>query len=406
MCAEAAVGFFRHGTEILLYRNGASPASLWRTVSVPVDGSRTGSIPERLASATGRPDAVTLRRHAAPITVGNGTDRRIHPFLFECDTREVTVGPSDAAHEWVQPPTLLDRKTESGLFEAYLAVAPSVRTVREDTDHGAAYLSLRALEVLRDRAAAAGEGGNTYDSVAETARRLRRARPSMGVIGVRIDRVMASADRTPESVRNLAIAACSNAVDADRAAAERAASLLGDRVLTLSRSGTVESALEAADLRSVFVAESRPGREGIGAAERLAGGGLDVTVLADAAIEGLVAGGEIDTVLVGADTVLEDGSVVNKVGSRTAMGAATESGIDGYAVCSRDKIVPETTFDPEPGPADAIYEGAADLAVHNPTFERVPPEMVSAVVTEAGVYGPEEIDQIAREHGTYRDWEA
>ncbi len=404
MGTETAVGFFRHGVEILLSRNEGVSPSPWWTVSVSVEDGRAGSVPERLTSIAGRPDATLLRR-VEPLPAGDDTDRRIRPFLFECDTRDVTVGPPDAVHEWTQPPALFDRDTEPWLWDAYLAVAPSVRTVREDTDHGAAFLSLRALEVLRDRAASVAEDGGTYEQVADTARQLRSARPSMGVIGVRIDRVMTSAERTPESVRERAIAACADAVDADRRAAKRVASLLGDHVLTLSRSGTVESALEVADPRSVLVAESRPDREGVDTAERLSAAGIDVTVLTDAAIEGILADGEADTVLVGADTVLADGGVVNKVGTRTAMRAATESGADGYVVCSRDKIVPETTFDPEPGPPEAIYAGGADLAVHNPTFERAPPEVVPAIVTEADVYTPDGIEPIARKHASYRRWD-
>lgn len=242
MVAETALGFFRSGTEILVVRNPET--SRWSVVSVPIDGPAE-SATERLAPATGRPDAVTLLRSAEPIPSDDDADRRVHPFLFECDARDIAPDPADAIHEWVQPPTFPDRDTEPGLWAAYLTVSSSTATVREDTDHGAVYVSLRALEVLKDRAAAAAEGSDTYDSVAEIARRLRRVHPNMGVIGVRIDRVMASADRTPGSVRDRAIAACLNAVDADRAATERAASLSGDRLLTLSRSGTVEAALES-----------------------------------------------------------------------------------------------------------------------------------------------------------------
>lgn len=420
MNGEIAVGFFRHGTEVPIVRHEDAPPVRWDAVSVR--STADGRDRWRPVSALDDTDAATLVRSADPIDVGataGSADRTIRPYLFECDTRELSLfsDGSFAAHAWVQPPALLDRETAPGLWEAYLAVAPSIPTVREDTDHGASYVSLRALETLRDRAAAAAATGEGYDSVATTARELCRARPSMGVVRTRIDRVMAEADSDPGSVRDRAMKACAAAVRADEAAAERAASRLGDRVFTLSRSGTVRSALEAAGPDAVFVAESRPAREGVGVAERLAETeaetetetgnetGTDVTLLVDAAIEGLLADGTVDTVLVGADTVLEDGSVINKVGSRTAMRAGTAAGIDCYAVCSRDKIVPGTEFDPEFGPAAAVYGGEADLAVYNPTFERVPPPAVSGIVTEDGVYGPDEIGPIAREHALYRGWD-
>ncbi len=154
----------------------------------------------------------------------------------------------------------------------------------------------------------------------------------------------------------------------------------------------------------VYVAESRPAREGIGVAERLAETGIDVTVLIDAAIEGLVASGTVDTVVVGADAVLADGSVVNKVGARTAIRAGNEANIDGYAVCSRDKIVLRRDFDTESGPSEAVYEGDADLGVHNPTFERVPATVLSGIITEDGVHSPDGVESIARSHASYCEW--
>jgi translation initiation factor 2B subunit (eIF-2B alpha/beta/delta family) len=408
MSGDVAVGFFRHGTEILLVSRDDPESGRRDAVSVRA-GTTEEADRRRLVSAVGDADSASLVRGAEPVDLGGGADtarQSVRPYLFESGTRELTLGDSVTAHEWVQPPELLARETTSGLWKAYLAVAPSVETVRGDAEHGAEYVSLRALEALRDRAADAAATGGDYESVAASARELRRARPSMGVVGTRIDRVMAAAERAPSSVRDRAIEACIDAVRAGEAAAERAASLLGDRVFTLSRSGTVRTALEAGTPGSVFVAESRPAREGIGVAERLAEAGFDVTVLVDAAIEGLLAEGGVDTVLVGADAVLADGRVVNKVGTRTAMRAGTAAaGIDCYAVCSRDKIVPGTDFDPEFGSPGAVYGGDADLAVHNPTFERTPPSVVSGIVTEDGVYAPEDVGPIADEHASYGEWE-
>ncbi|MGM7319819.1 hypothetical protein, partial [Idiomarina sp. ST10R2A5] len=80
-----------------------------------------------------------------------------------------------------------------------------------------------------------------------------------------------------------AMDACKAALEADAEASSRAADSLGERVLTLSRSGTVEAAISEAEPSRVVVAESRPGREGVGTAERLAEAGIDVTLCADSA---------------------------------------------------------------------------------------------------------------------------
>ena len=406
MGAEIAIRFFRRGTEVLLVQCDCPSSNQRRPVSVPLDDRSDSAVAERLRLTLDPEMSATLVRRGDPIAAEDDTTQRtVHPFLFECDSRELTLSESITDHEWVQPPLMLDRDTDPWMWDAYLAVAPSVRTVREDVEHGATYVSLRALEVLRDRAAVAAASGDGYESLTELARELRRARGSMGVIETRINRVMATADRTPVSVRERAIKACADAVRADQTAAELVAPRLGDRILTLSRSETVYTALLAASPQSVFVAESRPAQEGIDTAERLAENGLDVTVLVDAAIEGLVAAGNIDTVLIGADSVFADGSVTNKVGSRTAMRAGNDADLDCVVLCSIDKVVPDISVDPEYGPVEAVYDGTAALTVYNPTFERVPAADVTEIATERGTHSPDDLDSIAEKHASYRDWD-
>ena len=164
--------------------------------------------------------------------------------------------------------------------------------------------SPRALEALRGRAAEAGRrvraGEIAADAAArelrELGRELRDARPTMAVVGNRVARLLhetrgATPAELPASRERAADAALARARGADRAAASAAARLVAGRaVLTLSRSGTVLAALRTAapPPRRVWVAESAPEREGIGVAEELAGSGLSVTLLADAAVAGLL----------------------------------------------------------------------------------------------------------------------
>jgi translation initiation factor 2B subunit (eIF-2B alpha/beta/delta family) len=228
----------------------------------------------------------------------------------------------------------------------------------------------------------------------------------MGVLRTRIDRVMATAGGDADAIYERARGACADAVRADAEAAERAAATVGDRILTLSRSGTVAAALEAAAPEAVFVAASRPGGEGIGAAETYAEAGFETTLLADTAVADLLAdpGAAAETLLVGADAVLADGAVVNKAGTRQAALAAADAGVDRFAVCSRDKIVPGTEFDPEPAP-DSVYDGDAALSVRAPTFERTPSGLLSGVITEAGVLSAAEIGSIAESHAELAAWD-
>jgi translation initiation factor 2B subunit (eIF-2B alpha/beta/delta family) len=401
----------RHGTDVLLVRRSdavESDRGRWAGVS----GSAAGADPEAAARrvidrTVGLLDAATLVRSADPLTApaqDRDTERRVHPFLFDCGATDVDPSDAVAAHEWVQPPTILERDTVPDLWPTYRAVAPSVDSVASDTDHGSAYVSLRALEVLRDAAAAAARGDRTAaepdaaSGVLETAAALRTARPTMGVVRTRIDRVLADAEPAPAALRDRAAAACERAVAVDDEAAAAAADRVGDRLLTLSRSGTVLSALRRAAPAAVFVAESRPAREGVGVAETLAADGLDVALCVDAAVAHVVDTERVDTVLVGADTVLADGTVINKVGTRPAALAAADAGADCYAVCATDKIVPETDVDLESGPPGAVHEDPEGFAVRNPTFEATPPDLLTGVLTEDGLLSPEDVAAVAADH--------
>lgn len=402
--------FLRYESEVLLLRRSDAVGTYsgqWGGVSGFAEGTPDEAARWEISEEVGLLDAVDFVRSADPIAVVDerrDTRWRVHPYLFDCASTAVDSNEEIADYEWVQPPAIFERETVPSLWEAYRAVAPTVETVREDDDHGSAYVSLRALEALRDRAAEATARADFEVDLASLARTLRDARPSMGVVSNRINRVMATADADSASVRDVAIEACARAVAADAEAAAAATDVVGECVLTLSRSGTVLEALRAAAPDSVVVAESRPAREGVGVATELAATDTEVSLCIDAAIGYALTERGVDTVLVGADSVLADGAVVNKVGTRLAALAAREAGIDCYAVCSRDKILPETAVELESGPSTAVHERSADFDVLNPTFERTPPALLTGVVTEAGTLSTDEVASVADDHAELRGW--
>jgi translation initiation factor 2B subunit (eIF-2B alpha/beta/delta family) len=155
----------------------------------------------------------------------------------------------------------------------------------------------------------------------------------------------------------------------------------------------------------VFVAESRPDREGVGVAERLAGE-IRVTLHTDAAVAHVLATREVDAVVVGADAVLADGSVVNKTGTRAAALSAAREGVPLCVVCAADKVTPDEEATLESGPRESVYDGDADVGVLNPTFDVTPPDLVSAVRTELGVLDTDDVREVAREHAALADWDA
>lgn len=339
--------------------------------------------------------------HSEVDSAEEGDERQVRPVLIDSATRlpsELTV-----ESEWVHAPALRRRATVSGLWDRYDRVAPTVRSIAADDEHGAATLSIHALEVLRDRAALlVDEGESDAEELTALARRLLRARPSMAVVRNRLARVLADAD-DPEVIETAATEGIERAAAADRAAAFRAAGVVDSAtVLTLSRSSTVLETLGQGTAERVFVAESRPAREGIGVAETLAEG-CQVTVHTDAAVAHLLATVPIDAVLVGADTVLPDGSVVNKTGTRGAALAAANEDVPVYAAAAADKITTRESVNLESGDVAAVYDGEAPLDVRNPTFDVTPATAIEGVVTERGVLDPEAVSEIAAELQTAID---
>lgn len=423
---SVVTAFLRHESDVLLLRRsdevGSHPGR-WGAVAGHAEGDPDGAARTEISEETGLDPDATLVRAGDPFSVADadlGTRWLVRPYLFDCETRSIEPNYETAAFEWVPPTEILRRETVPELWTSYDRVRPTPETIAADREHGSAYLSVRALEVLRDEAALAAAGDEGDDSAAErdwsdlaaTARDLRDARPAMPVVENRVNRALdaAAEERTAAALEAAAEDGIERALRADAEAAERAAEVVGTRVATLSRSGTVIGALEAVDPEFVLVAESRPGREGVATAERIAAE-TDATVrlTTDAAFAGRLAAADVDALLVGADAILAGGEsggqtgrgagrLVNKVGTRGAVTAAAREGVDCYAVAASDKITYRTAFDPEErDPAD-VYDGDADLSVASPAFEATPLDRFDAVLTERGPLGVSEIGEVAERH--------
>ncbi|WEL16418.1 Translation initiation factor 2B subunit, eIF-2Balpha/beta/delta family [Halorhabdus sp. SVX81] len=398
------------GQVLLLRRSDAvgSYAGRWAAVSGHAEGDPDAMAREEIAEETGLEAEVTRLRRGDPFDVVDaerGTRWVVHPVLFEAQSRGVEPNDETAEHEWVHPTAIRRRETVPDLWASYDRVRPTVKTIREDRDHGSAWLSLRALEVLRDEAGIRAWGGESggWDDLAVVARDLRDARPSMPVVANRVNRVLARADRSPEGVEEMAREEVEAAISADDEAAETAAERLPDRIATLSRSGTVRTAIERADPEAVLVAKSRPGGEGVGVAEELAEE-RDVTLAGDADLAWAIHEWEPKAVIVGADAIRPDGALVNKVGTRAAALAAAHEEIAVLVAAAADKVRIDAKIEIESVDPETIYDGPADLTVRSPLFDVTPPGLIDAICTDRGVLEPEDIGAIAAEHRANAGW--
>ncbi|WP_329150645.1 S-methyl-5-thioribose-1-phosphate isomerase [Streptomyces sp. NBC_01456] len=234
-------------------------------------------------------------------------------------------------------------------------------------------------------------------------------------------------------------------IEASTRMAEHGLALLGEllpggghRILTHCNTGALVSGGEgtalavalaahrAGELRRLWVDETRPLLQGARlTAYEAARTGMAYTVLSDGAAGSLFAAGEVDAVLIGADRIAADGSVANKVGSYPLAVLARYHHVPFVVVAPVSTVDLDTAegadIEVEQRPAQEVTEfslpsvrGAGAGAgtgipvaplgaqAYNPAFDVTPPELVTAIVTEAGVVSPVTSERLAEVCSTSR----
>jgi methylthioribose-1-phosphate isomerase len=151
--------------------------------------------------------------------------------------------------------------------------------------------------------------------------------------------------------------------------------------------GALRAAWERGLLAHVWVGETRPLLQGSRlTAWELETAGIPHTVIADSAAASLMAAGEVDCVVTGADRIAANGDTANKIGTYSLAVLAAHHELPFYVVAPTSTIDLETPT----GAAIPIEErsGAeltARFPAHNPAFDVTPAALITAIVTEHGV---------------------
>jgi translation initiation factor 2B subunit (eIF-2B alpha/beta/delta family) len=258
-----------------------------------------------------------------------------------------------------------------------------------DRESGASEILAAAIAILRD-------APTQNADLREIALALQRAQPSMAPMwNATAAALTGDLDRFAERVARAPRAIARFAADLMETGIESDAPL---RIATLSYSATVAHTLEAlARRRGVHVAcsEGRPALEGRRLATRLAAAGVAVTCYVDAAIGQAL--DSTDAVLVGADAITVEW-FLNKSGTHMLAAAAVQRGVPVYVLAGREKFAsPAVAADlvPRGGPPDEVWrDPPSAVAVLNPYFERVPLELVAAVVADVGILGSGDVAEV------------
>jgi methylthioribose-1-phosphate isomerase len=258
--------------------------------------------------------------------------------------------------------------------------------------------------------------GEDTEAVRADAERLAKARPTAVNLGWGVHRALARLPEGAESVLTEAKAVLDEDERANRTASELAAELLLDRcarrplrILTHCNAGRLATVgwgtalgvvwhLHAAGhVEYVLADETRPLLQGARlTAWELAEAGVPYRVLPDSAAASAMARGLVDCVVVGADRIAANGDVANKIGTYGLALAAARHELPFVVVAPMstvdrelaggDRIVIEERAAEEVTEMAGRRVAPAGAAVFNPAFDVTPADLITAVVTEVGIF--------------------
>lgn len=258
--------------------------------------------------------------------------------------------------------------------------------------------------------ALAAKNGEDRNLAAST---LKNSRPTAVNLFWAVDRMLQIEPWTFEAALGEAKTIELEDVQMNLAIGEHGMSLLepGARILTVCNTGALATGGHGTALgiirsmhyegHEVFVysCETRPRQQGLRlTAFELLREGIPFSSIADGAAGYLMALGKVDCVIVGADRIAANGDSANKIGTYALAVLAKHHGIPFYvaapsstldlSLASGSDIPIEERDASELTEVEGHRVAPSGCPVWNPAFDVTPGELISAIITEDGVYRP------------------
>lgn len=175
-------------------------------------------------------------------------------------------------------------------------------------------------------------------------------------------------------------------------------------ILTMGRSQTVEAFLKNAARRRKFhviVVESAPYLDGHELAANLTQIGLDVTLIPDSAIFTIIS--RVNTIIISSRSIFANGGLKAHVGTHSLALAAKHHNIPLIVLSSLYKLSPEYFANsnnlPDLYPADDVLSlnFHPNVTVLNPSFDYVPPDLVTLFIFNTTKNAPSYVYRLLRE---------
>jgi len=413
---KVVTSFLREDQQILLLRRSAKVGThrgQWSGVSGYLEGDEpplTRAITEIREELRLPVESIELVRAGEILRAfDEGTDTVwiVHPFLFQSKSRTIELDWENTEYRWVNPEELASYNTVPKLRETLDRVRYDMQTeppslanvlrkvgeLETDRVHGASFLGRRAVELLSEAAQASDvtDSGTLFSHLLLVASKMRRAQPAMANVWnlprkllhiVDVEKNGISVQQLKDLVREHSMRIIEQSAEAVEEVARTSTRLLSPEraLLTHSYSSTVYRSLELGfkerRVSKVYVTESYPGMEGKQFANDLVAIGVPVTLIADSAVTSVIR--EVFLVLVGADSVLRDGSLVHKTETRNIALAAKRHGVPVYSLSETSKLSVQDFLGERPNLSEL--------------FDVTPAECVTGYITEEGELPPDKVE--------------
>lgn len=131
----------------------------------------------------------------------------------------------------------------------------------------------------------------------------------------------------------------------------------------------------------IFILESRPMLEGRLFAKELIKIGFNCELIVDASMNYAVANS--DAVIIGADQVLKNGNIINKIGSYPIALCAKEKNKPFLVIATQDKFINSTKFVSEQKPEIEVWNyNHQKLKLTNFYFEEIPSKYIKKIIRD------------------------
>lgn len=238
---------------------------------------------------------------------------------------------------------------------------------------------------------------------------LLNTRPTAVSLANALNAVMSGVKgNSVDEIRNGVVNAADKFIVQSKKAVEKIAKMAaakikdGDSIMTHCNSTVVVKGIINAHEQDkrihVFATETRPWQQGFITARALADAGVDVTLIVDSAARTFMT--ETDLVLVGADTIISNGTVINKIGTSQIALIAHENNVPVFVCAESYKFSKTARTDDqvtiEERDTSEIVEPSKlkGVKLRNPVFDSTPPKYIKAIITEYGIISPSEVREV------------